>query len=96
MAHYLYLIGCLIAGILFLTAMFTKRKSRNFRVLLFILGDAVIIGSELYHRSEYYKLQSINDFGSPPVSNSLVIDIVLLILVNVAVFKIIYGKMKNA
>jgi hypothetical protein len=95
MVHYYYLIGCLIAGILFLTAILAKSKSRNFRILMLILGDVVIIGSELFHRSEYYQMQSVKDLGNPVVTNSFIILIVILIIVNVAVKKLIFGKTKN-
>ena len=95
MVHYYYLMGCFIAGILFLTAMLAKSKSRNFRVLMLILGDIVIIGSELFHRSEYYQLQSVKDLGTPVVTNSFIFLIVILIIVNVAVIKLIFNKTKN-
>ena len=92
MVHYYYLMGCFIAGILFLTAMLAKSKSRNFRVLMLILGDIVIIGSELFHRSEYYQLQHLNDLGTPVVTNSFIFLIVLLIVVNIRAKKLIFDK----
>ena len=96
MVHYYYLIGCFIAVILFAIAILAKSKSRNFRVLMLILGDVVIIGSELFHRSEYYQLQHIKDLGSPVVSNSFIILIVILIIANVALIKLIFGKTKDS
>jgi hypothetical protein len=96
MVHYYYLIGCLIAGILFLTAALAKSTSRNFRIIMLILGDIAIICSELYHRSEYYQLQHIKDFGGPVVSNSFIILMVILIVVNVVAIKLIFGKTKNS
>ena len=95
MVHYYYLTGCLIAGILFLTSILAKSKSNNFRGLMLILGDVFIIGSELYHRSEYYQLQHIKDIGTPVVTNSFIFLIVILIIVNVAVIKLIFNKTKN-
>ena len=96
MAHYYYLIGCLIAGILFLIAVLLKSQSRNFRLIMLVLGDIVIICSELYHRSEHYQLLHIKDFGSPVISNSFIILIVILIVANVVAIKLIFDKTKNS